>query len=241
MGKDKEGIQDAIKKDDREELAASYGDLMRRRATGEEDEMAQVKQLMKLLPPHYSPGMSVLDVGCGAGHFLRSLRSMDPDILYQGVDINREYIGIAGEVFANCPNASFKTMPVSRIAYFDSKSFDLSINYMVLPFIHDYKSAVREQMRVTKRTMFLRLMLGDHTCIIKRYKWGDSDFIYYNIYSQKEFVNFCRLNGARDIVVYGDDFSLDIPYSNSWDTYTHHGLQVSGNIVLDWKVVVIEL
>ena len=181
MGKDKEGIQDAIKKDDREELAASYGDLMRRRATGEEDEMAQVKQLMKLLQPHYSPGMSVLDVGCGAGHFLRSLRRMDQDIQYQGVDINNEYIGIAREVFANCPNASFETMPVSRINCLNSKSFDLSINYMVLPFIHDYKSAVRDQMLVTKRTMFLRLMLGDHTCIIKRYKWGDSDFIYYNI------------------------------------------------------------
>ena len=233
--------QGSAKKEDWEQNASAYGEVMRRRATGELEEMGQVKQLMKLFSSHYNPGMSVIDVGCGAGHFLRSLKCMDSEIRYFGIDLNKNYISIAKEVFKDCPNASFKAMPVSKLGSIESKSFDCSINYMVLPFIHDYKVALREQMRITKRKVFVRLMLGDHTCIVKRYKWANQNFLYYNTYCQSEFLEFCNANGAQKVSIYEDDFVLDIPYKNAWDTYTHHGMQISGNILLEWKVAVIEL
>ena len=82
-------------------------------------------------------------------------------------------------------------------------------------------------------------MLSDHTYIIKRYKWNNK-IVYYNIYNQDEFIELCKKNGARKETIMDDDFKLDIPYVNAWDTYTYGDLQLSGNIVLPWKVVHLE-
>jgi len=82
-------------------------------------------------------------------------------------------------------------------------------------------------------------MLSDHTYIIKRYKWNNK-IVYYNIYNQDEFIELCKKNGARKVTIMDDDFKLDIPYVNAWDTYTYGDLQLSGNIVLPWKVVHLE-
>ena len=48
---------------DWKELRKTYGEVMRKRATGELPEMAQVKQFMKLFRESYQSGMNVLDVG----------------------------------------------------------------------------------------------------------------------------------------------------------------------------------
>ena len=57
-----------------------YGEVLYRRATGTEDEMESSKALARMLTPFYAPGMKVLDTGCGAGHYLASLRKrLDAD------------------------------------------------------------------------------------------------------------------------------------------------------------------
>lgn len=229
-----------MKDNDWKKNIKKYGDLMRRRATGDLPEMGQVKQFMKLFREAYRSGMNVLDIGCGAGHFFTSLQTIDPNIVYHGVDIEPHYIKIARDVFKGKSNASFSVGTTTALKKLRAESFDISVSYMVLPFIHDYKNALREYLRVTKRHVFLRLMLSDHTYIIKRYKWQNKRFMYYNIYNQNEFIDFCKRNGARKVTIMDDDFKLDIPYANAWDTHTYGDLQLSGNIVLAWKVVHLE-
>jgi len=218
------------------DLRREYGEVMRKRATGDLPEMAQVTQFLKLFSESYQSGTNVLDVGCGAGHFLRALRKLDPDIVHQGVDAESHYIRIAKSVWKEYSNAAFQVGGTGTLKELPHGSFESFISYMVLPFMYDYKDALRTYLSLTRRHGFLRLMLADHTYITKRYKW-DKKIVYYNIYNQEEFIDFCRSNGVRDVTIMDDDFKLEMPYSNSWDTYTYGDLQLSGNIVLPWKVV----
>ena len=58
-----------------------YGDYFFKRATGQLEEMESSKALCGIISEFYEKGMSLLDVGCGAGHYLRSLRKrLDEDI-----------------------------------------------------------------------------------------------------------------------------------------------------------------
>ena len=53
-----------------------YGELLYKRATGESEEMNSSRAVAKVIKEFYKPGMKVLDVGCGAGHYLVSLRKI---------------------------------------------------------------------------------------------------------------------------------------------------------------------
>lgn len=66
--------------------------LYSERAHGKAPEMDCAKQLTELLAPIVEPGMTVLDVGCGAGYFYHSLKRLGLD--YYGVDLTEEYIKI---------------------------------------------------------------------------------------------------------------------------------------------------
>ncbi len=169
----------------------AYGELMKKRAFGQEPEMEQVKQLVKLVREVYKPGMKVLDVGCGVGHFYPSLKKIDQNISYYGVDVSEHYLKLARSVFAK-----EKNFRVDKGDIFDLKiednSYDIVICYMVLPFIPNWKKAVRELARVTKKHLFIRLLLGDFTYIIKIYKEGHSQnapYEFYNIYSRVRWLS----------------------------------------------------
>src|SRR5262245_6902242 len=54
------------------------------RSRGAAPEVDCVRQLARTLEPLTEPGMTVLDVGCAAGHYYWSLRSLGLD--YYGID-----------------------------------------------------------------------------------------------------------------------------------------------------------
>lgn len=215
---------------------------MRRRAIGLEPEMEQIKQLVKLLrriPLQGKP--KILDVGCGVGHFFPSLKRMNSNIVYYGVDISRHYVRIAKQIFEGERNFRIKTGDIFNLKFRDN-SFDIVICYMVLPFIPAWRRAVRELVRVTKRHLFIRLLLSDFTYIIKIYKerhGPGAPYEFYNIYSEREFVEYLKKVGAKEVEVLEDECRIklkkkkDLPFS----TYTYGRLQIIGNIILTWKVV----
>jgi putative methyltransferase (TIGR04325 family) len=219
----------------------TYGELMMRRALGKEPEMEQFKLLINLIKRIKKPEIKVLDIGCGAGHLYRSLKKLDKSIIYVGVDISDLYIDMAKKCFSGEKNVSFIKGDITDLKLSDN-SYDVVVCYQVLPYLPDYKKAVRELARVAKEHVFIRLYLGDYTHIIKVYRWGfkrGAPFQYYNVYSQDEFVNYLRKCGFREIKVYEEKFKTkikkkkDIPFS----TYTYGKLQIIGNIVQTWKVV----
>lgn len=218
-----------------------YGELMKRRALGQEPEMEQIKQLTKLVRKVYRPGMKVLDVGCGVGHFYPSLKKIDKNISYVGVDVSERYLKLARRIFAGEKNVKLGKEDIFDMKFKDG-SFDIVICYMVLPFIPNWRNAVKELVRVTKKHLFIRLLLSDYTYIIQIYKKGhaeDAPYEYYNIYSEKEFVDQLKASGAGAVRVLEDGVKIkmkkkkELPFS----TYTHGKMQIIGNIVLTWKVV----
>jgi len=219
----------------------AYGELMRRRALCLEPEMEQIKQLVKLIRKIYEPGMKVLDVGCGVGHFYPSLKKIDENITYHGIDISERYVKLAEELFAKEKNFRISKGDIFRLDL-DDDSYDITICYMVLPFIPNYKKAVKELMRVTKHHSFIRLLLSDYTYITKIYKEGFKEggpFEYYNIYSEDEFVRYLKDLGSKKVEVLPDEFKIKLKRKKElkFSTYTYRKLQIIGNIVLTWRVV----
>lgn len=77
-----------------------YGEVLYKRATGELPEMESSKKIARVLSKYISDGTNVLDVGCGAGHYLRSLRrECGHDFSYLGVDATKNYIEQAKKAF----------------------------------------------------------------------------------------------------------------------------------------------
>ena len=112
------------------ERTPAYGDLLYKRASGDEQEMESSKALCKIISRFYSPKMSVLDVGCGAGHYFRSLRErIDPDIDYYGIDATEYYVKLANKAF---PNRD--TFSVGNIfdLKFDACTFDIVFSSNVI-------------------------------------------------------------------------------------------------------------
>src|SRR5690606_37440313 len=108
-----------------------YGELLFKRATGQSGEMNSSKAISKVIKQFYKPGMKVLDVGCGAGHYLVSLRNIvDKNISYTGVDPTAHYLDLAKKAFGD--SANFVQGGVFDIPFGDN-SFDIVIcNHVIL-------------------------------------------------------------------------------------------------------------
>jgi ubiquinone/menaquinone biosynthesis C-methylase UbiE len=86
----------------------------------------------------------------------------------------------------------------------DDNSYNIVICCMVLPFIPRWRKALSKLVRVTKKHLFLRLLLSDYTYIIKIYKEGHkkgASYEYYNIYSERVFVGHLMRLGMRNVQV----------------------------------------
>ena len=117
-----------------------YGTVMQQRALGHEPEMEQTKQLVNLFRPYYRPGLSVIDAGCGAGHFYPSLLAVGEQIEYLGIDITKTYIQLARKTFMHDNRAKFAIADLFNMGIANN-AFDIGLCYMVLPFIPDYHRA----------------------------------------------------------------------------------------------------
>ena len=102
---------------------------------------------------------NLLDCGAGTGHFygvmndLRKKRNVKtPEIEYQGLEITPKYIQYAKEY-----NIPISYGDIENIPYPD-QSYDMVMAQNVLNHLHDYRPAIKEMVRVSKKyivfTMF---------------------------------------------------------------------------------------
>ncbi len=90
-------------------------------------------------------GLDVLDVGCGEGRFARMLAERGAKVT--GVEPTRALREIARQ---RHPDGEY-VEGVGETLPFPDKSFDLTIAYLVLIDIPDFRKAIQELARVTKR------------------------------------------------------------------------------------------
>ena len=243
----------------------SYGDLFYDRAIGKKNEMESAKAICHVISPFYKKKMKVLDVGCGVGHYLRSLRErLDNDIDYTGIDITKYYIERAKKAFPSIP---FFLDDIHHMSFKDN-SFDIVLcNNVVMHLPSPPKKAISELMRVSSRYVVIRTPFGARNYIIKEVKGINDNLNETDISSiEKEcdlidndgnpiawnYLNIYTIQYIKDIInSINKNVSITIIDDVFWhklNGYIHSptvtksigNKQVSGNIILDWKFVIIK-
>ena len=238
----------------------AYGEVFFARATGNAPEMESSKATARQLKGILKPDVTVLDVGCGAGHYLRSLRrEFTFPFSYDGADVTPHYVRLAKKAYARDPLAHFRVAPVEKLPYKD-KSFDIVLCCNVLLHLPSIVKPLRELWRVTKGTLLIRTLIGKSTFRIQQVheavplkgkndplfdaKGEPKKFHYYNIYSEA-YVRWltAALPGAADIALHEDrDFNPRAIGTQQWPdkkkpadlTEIFNGWQVNTYVLQPW-------
>lgn len=241
-----------------------YGLYFYKRATGKLPEMFSSVALSDQINQFYKKGMKVLDVACGVGHYLTSLRKrVDPEIDYFGVDFTPSYIKLAKKAFKN--DKIFKVGNIEKIPFGD-RSFDIVMaNNVICHMPPNPLKSISELLRVSKKYVIIRTVFGERNYVVqeistaKDYKAGSKNnqpekvfdrrnvplsFNYFNIYTEDYFKTAIKTIAPESTVQIIPDRSFK-KFDNSGltrDTGTKiiNGMQVSGSLILDWRFVIIK-
>jgi ubiquinone/menaquinone biosynthesis C-methylase UbiE len=202
-----------------------------------------------------SGGEKVLDICGGYGRLTYFLNEFDARQHYYCLDYSEPLIARAREIFAGRHNIHCEVADLYSLSPRFDKAFDITINYKTLYCLPYYQDAVRQFVKVTREKIYVTspFFEGDIDFISRIYpdaSAGDeSRYTYSNSYSIPKFAKFCRSLGVRKIE-FEDmrlDFDLEPPASKDiLQTHTiqtvHQGrLEVTGALMLDWKLAILTL
>ena len=126
--------------------AARWGPLWGARAddwaTSEDQQVPTYEAALRRVT--IGPGDRVLDIGCGAGSFLRLVDDLGAETF--GVDASEALIGLARR---RLPNADLRIGEMESLPY-DDDTFDLVTGFNSFFFANDMVAALREAGRVAK-------------------------------------------------------------------------------------------
>jgi ubiquinone/menaquinone biosynthesis C-methylase UbiE len=235
----------------------SYGETLYNRATGELPEMESSRAVSKVVAKVFREGDTILDVGCGCGHYLRGLdRELPAGFSYQGVDATEHYISLARKAFADRADVRFEVADIFALDLAD-EAFDIVMCNNVLLHLPEIRRPLSELVRVTRRELFVRLMCGERSFRIQDVhpQPGGAEFAedgtpiayhYYNIYS-RDYVNHLleRIPGKKRWSIEADtDFDrqriMDSvkDHPNAVDATTIMGdCQVNGYVLQPWAIL----
>lgn len=242
-----------------------YGDVLYKRAIGIYGEMESSKSLSALLKKLYLPGLKVCDVGCGAGHYLFSFRKrIDKGIDYTGVDSTKYYIKLAQKAFNN--KKIFMVGDIMDLP-FTKDSYDIVICCnLILHLPPPPLKPLSELIRIAKKYVVIRTLIGESNYIIKRIyepkelgvknlkeldlvKTDDkiNNFGFLNMYTESYFKELIiSIDKSLKIKIVKDTnfknfdnskFSIRLP---KMATKVINGKQISGNLIYDWRYIIIE-
>jgi ubiquinone/menaquinone biosynthesis C-methylase UbiE len=138
-----------------------YGQVFYKRATGEFPEMESSKAVANLLKDIIQDSDRILDVGCGSGHYLKSLIStINCNFLYTGIDATFRYIELAKKAFSNQNNTEFMVGDIFDIPVEDNR-FDVVMCNNVLLHLPSVQKPINELIRVSKRFVVIRTLIGN--------------------------------------------------------------------------------
>ena len=98
-------------------------------------------------------GESVIDFGCGAGAFLRSLSLITADLHLYGIDYSAPLVALARQHVANSTAGHFWRGDVRDVGFIPEEEFDIAVSFSVFQYLStfsDVLDAWSEMARVTK-------------------------------------------------------------------------------------------
>ena len=199
----------------------------------------------------------VLDACCGLGDLTYFLGRANPQARFVGIDKATFLLDEARQLCDGNSHITFTEADVLALSrQFGPRTFDLTVCKQTLSWLSDYKEAVREMMAVTKGSIFASSLFYDgridYSIRVREYvtEAGRDDYNgYYNIYSLPVFREFCVAHGAKQVVAFDFNIDIDLPKPKDSDrmgTYTlrlesGQRLQISGALLMPWKIVRIDL
>jgi ubiquinone/menaquinone biosynthesis C-methylase UbiE len=238
----------------------TYGETLKKRADGSLSEMESSKAVCNLLKPYYTKGMTIADVGCGAGHYLRSLKKrIDQNIDYTGIDATPYYLELAKETF---PGVSFVKGDIFNIPFPDYK-FDIAIcNNVLLHLPPPPIKPIYELIRIAKKYVIIRTVFGARNYIIQEIRepkeiemrfemhslikedGTPESYNYFNMYSDEYIFSVINsIDKQLKVSIVEDRFYSEFDNTKIGSqsaTKVENGKQISGNLILDWRFIVIE-
>lgn len=176
-------------RDDNEE----YAQVLYKRAIGEMPEMESSKAAAKILSTWIKDDSSILDVGCGVGHYLTSIKKITSrEFYYTGVDNSALYVKLARKAFSENDKIKFLKGDISNLP-FKEKSFDIVMSNNVFLHLPSIKTPLEGLCRVAREHVVIRTLIGDRSFRIQELRTiGDEfdedglpkNFNYFNIYSR---------------------------------------------------------
>lgn len=239
-----------------------YGDLLYKRATGELPEMESSKAAAARLKTVLRPGDRLLDVGCGAGHYLRSLNHVvDVPFDYLGLDATPGYVELAKKALAGRPRTRFGVADIYRLGEADA-AHDVVMCNNVLLHLPSIEQPLRELCRVARRFVLIRTMVGQNAFRIQEVlpdehgnevfdeKGEPKVFHYFNIYGRDYVRRILEADPRVRSVKIREDAEFDAGAIKRQEGYTPgnpnvtrmvDGRQVSGYIICPWSFIEIEI
>lgn len=149
-----------------------------------------------IIPLEYINGRTVLDVGCGMGHFYFALMqyALKRNIVmeYLGVDSSREMLRKAKEFF---PDADFRYGNAYKLKEF--KSYDTVISISLLIHLYKIEDAITQLWEKTiKRCIFL-IPLGENESI----EHPEEGLIYHQVAYENLFKILENLENVKRTII----------------------------------------
>lgn len=197
--------------------------------------------------------LKILDACCGIGHLIYFLKDISPQSHFLGID-NVPYLIEEAKKLCHGSNAEFRVMDVYTLSEVFGKEFDISLNWKTISWLPRYEEIMKELFKVTKKHIFVSSLFydGDIDFEIKatmhKSEHGKKrHYHYYNVYSYPRFEEFCHDLGAKKVIPYDFGIKIDIPKPPLDEMGTHtmklengRRIQVSGVVLMQWKVVRID-
>ncbi len=225
------------------------------RAKGIVPEMECTKQLIKIIKPLYKDNMSILDVGCAAGHYLNSIKTLSNKLNYLGVDGNPKYINFAKKYYKNT-GAKFQTFDIYKLNQKKIGKYDIVYCCNVLLHMPDIFQPLKNLLNVTNKICIIRTLIDNQTHLSKvvfkekfNKKFEPEKFTYQNTYSEKILRKFLSQIGKFKIKFLKDEFQgkkINKEYKNyariqgPATTKVINNLQIAGNKVFKWRWLIIK-
>ena len=151
------------------------------------------------LLPKLTPGMRILDVGCGPGTITTGLARRVPAGEVVAIDVSEEVLAVAREHAAKvgAANVRFEAESVYELPY-PNLSFDVVYAHQVLQHLSDPVGALREAFRVLKPGGMVAVRDADYGTMVE---WPKSSAIarWRDIYHAVAEANHAEADAGRVI------------------------------------------
>ncbi len=133
-----------------------------KRAIGKLPEMEVSKALAKIISKKIKSNQSILDVGCGCGHYYRSFKREfgNKKFTYSGIDPYSIFLNKAKSAWKKDENTQFKIGDIHKIP-FKKNNFDFVVCNNVLLHLRSIEKPIKELLRVSNKHVVLRTVVYD--------------------------------------------------------------------------------